>query len=104
MVEAAGIEETQTGCAKLFARRELPLHPAAPNQGSSVSPSPPLCRSVPPQSTGSWQTIWQREPRFVANLTDKRSSVARLSSRFIALSLAERDGSGLHSAAQGDEP
>jgi TadE-like protein len=32
---------------------------------------------------------------------DKRSSVAWPSSRFIVLSLAERGGSGLHSAAQG---
>ena len=33
--------------------------------------------------------------------TDKRSPVAWPSSRFIVLSLAERGGSGLHSAAQG---
>ena len=31
-VEAAGIEETQTGCAKPFARREFPSHPAAPTK------------------------------------------------------------------------
>jgi len=36
--------------------------------------------------------------------TDKRSSVAWPSSRFIVLSLAERGGSGLHSAAQDAVP